>query len=85
VNQKAALFLGGATIVGGFAIGRAAVQHARDTKAGKAGPLVPVDVAPDKVQDVVSFLIGMTLIGYAIYQTPKLLSEWNTQLASLVE
>jgi hypothetical protein len=83
MQSRAVLFLVGATLVGGFAVGRAAIEHAQASKAGLAGPLVPEYVPPDPVADVISYLIAMTLIGYSIHETPKLIGELRQYAAAL--
>lgn len=76
MNRNAGLILAGATLIGGFAVGKAAVDHVMDTRAGKVRPLEQAE-EEDSVKDVVSFLIAMFNIGYLVHEGPKMYESWQ--------
>ena len=76
MERNAGLLLAGATLVGGFAIGKAALDHYFATQRGEVQPLEEA-TEDNPVKDVVSFVIFMANLGYLVSEGPKLLESWD--------
>lgn len=68
--------MAGGTLVGGAAIGKAAVDHYFESRAGTAVPLER-QTEHNPVKDVVSFAIFVLNVGYLITQGPKMIESWQ--------
>jgi hypothetical protein len=76
MNRNAGLLLAGATLVGGAAIGKAAVDHYFATQAGTQ-PKLEEQTEHNPVKDVVSFIVFALNLGYIVTQGPKMIEAWE--------
>ena len=65
--------MAGATFVGCVAIGKAAVDHMLESKAGTAKPMPPAKLP----RDPVSIVIAVLGTAYTIYQAPAMWESWK--------
>lgn len=93
LTSNQALFLAGALVVGGFALGRAIIDHALDSKKARetdldefeeqhyrAAGFYKAGERPTKtasVDKIVSAIAGIAGIAYTIYTLPNAIEQWK--------